>query len=314
VVSGRIPVTLLSGFLGSGKTTMVNHVVTDSSGLRVAVVVNEFGELGIDSALISGEASGLIELRGGCVCCVNRGDLGRALTELVASGRPIDHILVEASGLTDPGPTIEALVSPALADKVSFSGTVSVIDAANFDRNLESAEAAYNQISYADLLVINKSDLVDGAAIDAIRSGLRRLNAEAPIIAATNSAIPVETILGEKDWDLGRSQPVPAGEHRPHELTAISLPISTPLALTKLTAWLESLPESVLRAKGIVRFGPRPDDVAAVQSVAGQVAVTDLPVNGLPPTGESVLILIGDSIGSPTARAELERGLLGCAL
>lgn len=313
-MTGRTPVTLLSGFLGSGKTTMVNHVVTRSSGLRIAVVVNEFGELGIDSALISGEASGLIELRGGCVCCVNRGDLGRALTELVASGRAIDHILVEASGLTDPGPTIEALVSPPLADKVSFSGTVSLIDAANFDRNLESAEAAYNQITYADLLVVNKSDLVDDAAIEAIRSGLRRLNAEAPIIAATNSAIPVETILGTKEWDLGRGAHAPGGEHRAHELTAVSLPISQPVALTKLTAWLASLSGSVLRAKGIVRFGPGPDDVAAVQSVGGQVSVSDLPVNGLPPTGESVLILIGESIGSPAARAELERGLLECAL
>jgi G3E family GTPase len=313
-VSPRIPVTLLSGFLGSGKTTMVNHVVTQSSGLRIAVVVNEFGELGIDSALISGEASGLIELRGGCVCCVNRGDLGRALTELVASGRPIDHILVEASGLTDPGPAIEALVGPALADKVSFSGTVSLIDAANFDRNLESAEAAYNQITYADLLVINKSDLVDGAAIEAIRSGLRRLNAEAPIVAASNSAIPVETILGEKDWDLGRSRPARAGGHRPHELTAVSLPIARPLDLTKLTGWLASLSGSVLRAKGIVRFGVHPDEVAAVQSVAGQVSVTGLPVHGLPAASESVLILIGESIGGPAERARLERELLECAL
>ena len=312
-MTGRTPVTLLSGFLGSGKTTMVNHVVTQSSGLRIAVVVNEFGELGIDSALISGEASGLIELRGGCVCCVNRGDLGRALEELVASGRPIDHILVEASGLTDPGPTIEALVSPPLADKVSFSGTVSLIDAANFDRNLESAEAAYNQITYADLLVVNKSDLVDGATVEAIRSGLRRLNAEAPIVAASNSAIPVETILGEKDWDL-RSRPVPAGGHTPHELTAVSLPIARPLDLTKLTRWLASLSGSVLRAKGIVRFGVQPDQVAAVQSVAGEVSVTDLPAHGRPAAGESVLILIGESIGAPTERARLERELLECAL
>jgi G3E family GTPase len=305
-------VTLLSGFLGSGKTTLVNHVVTHASGLRIAVVVNEFGELGIDSALISGDASGLIELRGGCVCCVNRGDLGRALRELVSNGRPIDHILVEASGLTDPGPAIEALVTPPLADTVAFAGTVSLIDAANFDRNLESAEAAYHQITYADLLVINKSDLVDAATVDAIRSGLRRLNAEAPIVAASNSAIPVETVLGEKDWDLGRRRPDPDGGHRPHELTSISLPITRPVDLSKLTDWLESLSGPVLRAKGIVRFGPGPDQVAAVQSVAGRVSVTDLPEHGWPAAADSALILIGESIGAPAERARLERALLEC--
>lgn len=312
-MSERVPVTLLSGFLGSGKTTMINYVLAQPSGLRIAVIVNEFGDLGIDGALISGEASGLIELRGGCVCCVNRGDLGRAVTELVSSGRPIDHILVEASGLTDPGPTIDLLTGSALMDKVAFAGTVSLIDAVNFDRNLEYAEAAHNQITYADLLVINKSDLMDETTVETISAGLRRLNQDAPIVSATNSVIPIEVILGQKEWDFARSGTAAHGYDGNHQFTAVTLTASGALDLEKLTAWLANLPASVLRAKGIVR-GENADVASAVQSVAGRISISEIPGGRALPTDRSVLVLIGTSIGGPAERARLERELIACTV
>ena len=147
-----IPVTLLTGFLGAGKTTLVNHLLTECHGRRLAVIVNEFGELGIDGALIAGAAGSVIELANGCICCATQGDLRRALQEVVSTREGLDGVLIETSGLADPGPVIRDLESIRFAQEIRLDGVVTVLDAENFDRNLDSAEAAFQQITYGDVL------------------------------------------------------------------------------------------------------------------------------------------------------------------
>lgn len=178
VDSPAIPVSVISGFLGAGKTTLVNHILSGSHGRLIGVLVNEFGEIGIDGKLITGAAVPVVELPNGCMCCATQGDSRRALDALISSAS-LDAIVVETSGLADPGPIANDIETLRFARDLYLDGVVTVIDAVNFDDNLEQAEVAYNQIANCDLFLINKVDLVGDHAVTMIENGLERLNPDA---------------------------------------------------------------------------------------------------------------------------------------
>ncbi|MBO0872699.1 MAG: GTP-binding protein [Pseudonocardia sp.] len=299
----RTPVTLLTGFLGSGKTTLVNHLLTERPQRRIAVIVNEFGELGIDSALIANRDDEVLELANGCVCCASRGDLIRAIRTLVSADHALDHLLVEGSGLADPGPVVEALVNPPLAELLAYRGTVTCVDAANFDANLEHAEAAYNQLSHADLLIINKIDLVKDDIARRIRQGLRLINSTAPQLPAVRCAVPASAVLDPGSVSIERDQRLTSA-HAPgdHFVTSVTVTSEHALDTERLRRWLSGLPGTVIRAKGIVQLSghaaPR-----AVHVVSGSVALEDLPTRQQRPD-RSVLVLIGTDLDEPTLRTE----------
>jgi G3E family GTPase len=218
---GRIPVTVITGFLGAGKTTLLNHVLTGGHGLRIAVIENEFGAIDIDSELIARrEALGgeqVVVLNNGCVCCTVRGDLARLLGELAgagggaAGGAKFDRIVIETTGLARPAPVIQTFfLEPEVAARCALDGVVALVDAAHAARHLGAPDAegrpseAAEQIAYADRIVLNKTDLVPPAQLAALEARVRAINALAPLRRASRAAVPLDFVLGVGGFDLAR--------------------------------------------------------------------------------------------------------------
>jgi G3E family GTPase len=268
-----IPVTLLTGFLGAGKTTLINRLLTQAHGLRLGVIVNEFGELGIDGALIAPEAGQVIELANGCVCCATRGDLFPALDEMLSSATQLDGILIETSGLANPAPVIHDLENYRASIDIRLDSVITVIDADNFDRNLDNAEVAYEQITCGDLLLVNKIDLVTPEVKALIEQGLGRLNPAARMVFCTNCDVPLPLLLGGPTRLIMRERGEPSGpitghehdghgqQHKHDDFNSAVLRLDGPLDPKRFSGWLDRLPATVFRVKGFVRFADSPEEL-----------------------------------------------------
>jgi G3E family GTPase len=198
------PVTVLTGFLGAGKTTLLNHLLAQLPGRRVAVIENEFGEVSIDHAIIVGAEEQV--LSNGCVCCTVRGDLLRVLHEFVEQEKNYDYILIETTGLANPTPIAQTfLLDPALQLRYRLDGIVTLADAVNLSRHLDTKDEAQKQVGFADVIILNKADLVSAAALDEIEARLRALNRTARIVRATRSNVPVAAVLDLHAFDLERA-------------------------------------------------------------------------------------------------------------
>src|SRR5262250_3028835 len=178
----KTPVTVLTGYLGAGKTTLLNRILSEDHGHRYAVVVNEFGEIGIDSELILKADEELFEMNNGCICCTIRGDLIRTLHGLLTKGGDFDSIVVETTGLADPGPVAQTFfVDGYLRSKTELDSVTTVVDAKHVALRLSDSREAVEQIAFADQIVLNKTDLVSEEELRAVETRLRKLNPLAPI-------------------------------------------------------------------------------------------------------------------------------------
>ena len=200
-----IPVTVLTGYLGAGKTTLLNRILSEDHGHRYAVIVNEFGEIGIDNELILNTDEELFEMNNGCICCTVRGDLIRTMHGLLSKDRNFDAIIVETTGLADPGPVAQTFfVDGFLRSKTELDSVTTVVDAKHVELRLADSREALEQIAFADQIVLNKTDLVSEGELAAIEAHLRRLNPMAPIHRAQRSNVRLEAILGRGGFDLNR--------------------------------------------------------------------------------------------------------------
>jgi len=200
-----IPVTVLTGYLGAGKTTLLNRILSEDHGHRYAVIVNEFGEIGIDNELILNTDEELFEMNNGCICCTVRGDLIRTLHGLLAKGGNFDAIVVETTGLADPGPVAQTFfVDGYLRSKTELDSVTTVVDAKHLPLRLADSREAVEQIAFADQIVLNKTDLVSDAELKEIEARLKRMNPLAPIHRAQRSNVKLEAILGRGGFDLNR--------------------------------------------------------------------------------------------------------------
>jgi len=299
-----IPVTLLTGFLGAGKTTLVNHLLTASHGRKLAVIVNEFGALGIDAALIRGTSGSVIELANGCICCATQGDLRRAVHEVLQAADHLDGLLIETSGLADPEPVVDSLEATRFGKAIRLDGVITVIDAENFDANLDQAEAAYRQIVCGDVLLINKTDLVEAEIPDLIEQGIRHLNPEARVVRCVSCRVPLDVLLGAgRPAATGNA---PAALDHDHDFQSAVLVSDRPLDPERFDAWLSALPPSIYRAKGFVRFVGQ-DAPLTVHVVGARRSVEPAPA-GLAVAGAQLVV-----IGRGVSITALKPGFDACA-
>lgn len=269
----RIPVTILTGFLGAGKTTLLNYILHENHGQKIAVIENEFGEVGIDGDLVMDSSSEEVyEMVNGCVCCTVevREDLVRVMKQLVARPEQLDHILIETSGMADPYPVAQSFFidGDSLADDVDLDAIVTMVDAKNVTQHLDDAcldgrdNQAVNQLVCADRVVLNKVDLVDDTTVERVSGRIRGLNETAEIVTSSYAEVDLSKILG-----IGAFQP-PAGDidaeldHHLHQhqhepgVASFAVTADAELGVEAFQAWIDELTaeqaDNLYRMKGIV--------------------------------------------------------------
>ncbi|AFY41258.1 GTP-binding protein [Nostoc sp. PCC 7107] len=192
-----LPVTIITGFLGSGKTTLLNHILTNQQGLKTAVLVNEFGEIGIDNELIisTDENNNMVELSNGCICCTINNDLVDAVYKVLEREEKLDYLVVETTGLADPLPVALTFLGTELRDLTRLDSIITVVDAANYSLDLFNSQAAYSQIAYGDVILLNKTDLVDEPTLTQLEAKINEVKEGARILRTKRSQIPLALIL-----------------------------------------------------------------------------------------------------------------------
>jgi G3E family GTPase len=265
----RVPVTVLTGFLGSGKTTLLNRILTQDHGMRIAVIENEFGEVGIDDALVLDAEEEIFEMNNGCICCTVRGDLIRILGALMRREDRFDLILVETTGLADPAPVAQTFfVDDEIREQLRLDAIITMVDARHVLDHLDEVKSegveneAVEQVAFADRLVVNKTDLVDEATTEHVITRLRSINSQARILTAKHAQVPLDQILGVGAFDLQRvlaEEPtfLDDTEHQ-HDLSVTSVGIERKgeVDVEKLNVWLGRLLSEkgvdIFRSKGIL--------------------------------------------------------------
>jgi G3E family GTPase len=201
----RIPVTVLTGFLGAGKTTLLNRIMTEQHGKRIAIIQNEFGEIGIDGALVINADEEIFEMNNGCICCTVRGDLIRILGNLMKRKHRFDYVLIETDGLADPAPVAQTFfVDPEMQESWKLDGIVTIVDAKHVDMHWETNSEVKEQIAFADVILLNKTDLVPAAEVSLIERKIRSINTMAKIHKTNRSELPVNQVLDIAGFDLNR--------------------------------------------------------------------------------------------------------------
>jgi G3E family GTPase len=287
--SEKIPVTVLTGYLGAGKTTLLNRILSEPHGKKYAVIVNEFGEIGIDNDLVVGADEEVFEMNNGCICCTVRGDLVRILDGLMRRKGKFDAIIVETTGLADPAPVAQTFfIDENVGRKTRLDAVVTVADAKWLKDRLKDAPEAKNQIAFADVILINKTDLVSPAELDEVEARIRGINRYARLHKTEHAQVPLDEVLSRNAFDLDRILHLEPeflegdghdhdhgdghdhghGDGHDHvgglkhyhdeEMQSISLKSDQPLDADRFFPWVQDLVQkegpSILRCKGILSF------------------------------------------------------------
>lgn len=271
VGGNEIPVTIVTGFLGSGKTTLLNRMLTESHGKKIAVVLNEIGDVNLDSELVVqtlGEE--LKVMNNGCLCCTVRGDLTRAAKDLLKSKVQFDHLVIETTGMADPSPVAQTFfMDEDLQQSYFLDAIVTVVDSYHIEKNLKTVRETQDQIGFADVIILNKTDLVKQEKLDDVEKMIRGINGISKLFKTQKCSLPISDVLGIGAFDLQdrvKIDPTILNEYHEHshddEIQSIYIEEKRPLDLEKLNAFMallvNELGEQVLRSKGVLNIKDNP--------------------------------------------------------
>ena len=315
----RRPATILTGFLGSGKTTLLNRILECTPEKKIAVIVNEFGEIGIDRQLVVRSDEEIVELNNGCLCCTVRGDLIRIVDNIFSRYDTIDHLVIETTGLADPGPVIQSfIVDDRMQARLLLDAVITTVDCRHVWTQLASHEAQ-EQIAFADVVLLNKIDLVDPAEVDRIERKVRSMNRFAAIHRTERSAVDLDLILGLGAFDLKNILSVAPDlleeEDHEHDASVSSVCITAPGTVdgSRFNKWMFDLVQTrgadLFRMKGILDL----DAAAPTIRVPRRAHDPGRPARTALGTGEArrnELVFIGRDLDRPA----LEQGFASCMM
>ena len=327
------PVTILTGFLGAGKTTLLNHILSNQDGLKTAVLVNEFGEIGIDNDLVVSTSADMVELSNGCICCTINGELLEAVERILKRPEPLDYLVVETTGLADPLPVAMTFLGSELRDQTRLDSIITLIDAENCNARVFESEVGRSQIIYGDILLLNKTDLVSKDRVEELEESLRSIKKDARILHSVKGDVPLPLLMSvglfesdrvantadhdhshdhSHDHDHGHHDHGHSHDHAHHDhadhldiegYTSLSFSSDGPFALRKFQNFLDNqLPDSVFRAKGILWFNE--SEKRHVFHLAGKrFSIDDSDWNG---KRKNQLVLIGQEMDHSALREQLQ--------